>query len=172
MDNGSSSGDEYGDTYDEHSAVYRAEPKLKAPPPGLTEMEGQLQQWRSTRYRGWREGQNDAVEMSLRAALLRLALASLLQPRLAEDAPAETAGLPGDVVGVVGAAVGSAQLRAWLESEAAAAGGHRRRALLQGAAAVRMLPYARNRRTHSPCVYAPAPYADLQRTDPPPPRPF
>ena len=52
MDNGSSSsGDEYGDTYDEHSAVHRAEPKLEAPPPGLTEMEGQLQRWRSTRYR-------------------------------------------------------------------------------------------------------------------------
>jgi hypothetical protein len=36
FDNGSSSsGDEYGgDTYDEHSAVHRAEPKPEAPPPG------------------------------------------------------------------------------------------------------------------------------------------
>ena len=46
-----STADEYGDTYDEHLAVHRAELKLEAPPPGLTEMEGQLQRWRSTRYR-------------------------------------------------------------------------------------------------------------------------
>jgi hypothetical protein len=140
----------------------------------LTEMEGQLQQWRSTRYRGWQEGQQDAGKTGLRPALLRLALASLLQPRLAADAPAGTADLPGDVVGRVGAAVEGAlqfsaveraQLRAWLESEAAAAGGAKRRALLQGAAAVRMLRYARNRHAGAAAgqasVSVPVPRADL-----------
>ena len=63
--------------------------------------------WRKTRYWRWQEEQQHA-EPGLRPALLRLALASLLLPRLAADAWAGTAELPGDVVGVVGAVVGSA----------------------------------------------------------------
>jgi hypothetical protein len=76
----------------------------------------------------------------------------------------------------------AAALKARLESSAAAAGGDQKRALLQGAAAVRMLRHARSRRTHGPCmrlcrplrsragaplVSVPAPCAD-----PPPPGPF
>ena len=61
-------------------------------------------QWRNTRYRRWQEEQQHA-EPGLRPALLRLALASLLQPRLAEDARVGSEDLPGDVVGRVGAAV-------------------------------------------------------------------
>jgi WD40 repeat protein len=64
-------------------------------------------EWRNTRYWRWQEEQQHA-EPGLRPALLRLALASLLQPRLAADAWAGSAELPGDVVGVVGAAVESA----------------------------------------------------------------
>jgi hypothetical protein len=58
-------------------------------------------EWRSTRYRRWQEERQHA-EPGLRPALLRLALASLLQPRLAAQARAGTADLPGDVVGLVG----------------------------------------------------------------------
>jgi hypothetical protein len=62
-------------------------------------------EWRNTRYWRWQEEQQHA-EPGLRPALLRLALASqLLQPRLAADARVGTAELPGDVVGVVGAAL-------------------------------------------------------------------
>lgn len=66
-------------------------------------------QWHRNRYRyrRWQEEQQHA-EPGLRAALLRLALASLMQPRLAADAPTGTRDLPGDVVGRVGDAVGSA----------------------------------------------------------------
>jgi hypothetical protein len=56
--------------------------------------------WRARR---WHDGQQH-VKPGLRPALLRLALASLLQPRLAADAG--SAHLPGDVVGVVVAALG------------------------------------------------------------------
>jgi tricorn protease-like protein len=71
-------------------------------------------EWRSTRYRRWLEERQHAAcneyspEPGLRPALLRLALASLLQPRLAADAWVGTMDLPGDVVGVVGNAVESA----------------------------------------------------------------
>ena len=61
-------------------------------------------QWHRNRYRLWQE-EKQHTEPGLWPALLRLALASLLQPRLAEDAPAGTMDLPGDVVGRVGAAV-------------------------------------------------------------------
>ena len=43
-------------------------------------------QWHRNRYRLWQEEQQHA-EPGLRPALLRLALASLMQPRLATDAP-------------------------------------------------------------------------------------
>ena len=78
--------------------------------------------WRARR---WHDGQQH-VKPGLRPALLRLALASLLQPRLAADAG--SADLPGDVVGVVSAALGRA-LRScgfagakanWVPDEAAA----------------------------------------------------
>ena len=61
-------------------------------------------QWHRNRYRLWQE-EKQHTEPGLRPALLRLALASLLQPRLAEDARAGSEDLPGDVVGRVGAAV-------------------------------------------------------------------
>jgi hypothetical protein len=64
-------------------------------------------QWRNTRYRRWQEEQHFA-QPGLRPAVLRLALASLLQPRLAADAPAGTIDLPGDVVGAVGDSVETA----------------------------------------------------------------
>ena len=62
-------------------------------------------QWRKARYRRWQEEQQHA-KPGLRPALLRLALASLLQPRLAADARMGSTNL--DVVGLVGAAVESA----------------------------------------------------------------
>ena len=61
-------------------------------------------QWHRNRFRLWQE-EKQHTEPGLRPALLRLALASLLQPRLAEDARAGSEDLPGDVVGRVGAAV-------------------------------------------------------------------
>ena len=61
-------------------------------------------QWHRNRYRLWQE-EKQHTEPGLRPALLRLALASLLQPRLAEDARVGSEDLPGDVVGRVGAAV-------------------------------------------------------------------
>ena len=64
-------------------------------------------EWRETRYRRWQQEQQHA-DPGLRPALLRLALASLLQPRLAADAPAGTTDLPGDVVGAVGDSVETA----------------------------------------------------------------
>jgi hypothetical protein len=57
--------------------------------------------WRARR---WQEDGPQHVEPGLRPALLQLALASLLQPRLAADAG--SADLPSDVVGVVSAALG------------------------------------------------------------------
>ena len=62
------------------------------------------QQWCHTRYGCWQDAQH--CEPGLGVALLRLALASLLQPRLAANAP--TGDLPGDVVGAVGEAVSHA----------------------------------------------------------------
>jgi WD40 repeat protein len=90
-------------------ATVEAEPGATA---GLTEVQparadAAAVEWRQTRYWRWQEEQQHA-EPGLRPALLRLALASLLQPRLAADARVGTAELPGDVVGVVGAAVESA----------------------------------------------------------------
>ena len=79
-------------------------------------------EWRNDRYWRWQEERQHA-EPGLRPALLRLALAALLQPRLAADAPAGTADLPGDVVGVVGDAVESAlQLERWSWTQVRRAG--------------------------------------------------
>ena len=61
-------------------------------------------QWHRNRYRLWQEEKQHA-EPGLRPALLRLALASLLQPRLAEDARVGSEDLPVDAVGRVGASV-------------------------------------------------------------------
>ena len=58
------------------------------------------QQWRDTRYGRWQQEQHS--EPGLGLALLRLALASLMHPRLAEDAPEGVSCLPTDVVGAVG----------------------------------------------------------------------
>ena len=78
--------------------------------------------WRARRW----QDESQHVGPGLRPALLQLALASLLQPRLAADVG--SADLPGDVVGVVGAALGRA-LRScgfagakanWVPDEAAA----------------------------------------------------
>ena len=60
--------------------------------------------WRRSRYRLWQvDGQRDAP--GLRPALYRLALASLLQPRLAAASAAEAASLAAEVLGLVGASV-------------------------------------------------------------------
>jgi hypothetical protein len=62
-------------------------------------------QWRNAWY--WRrQAEQQHAEPGLRPALLRLALASLLQPRLAADA--RTGSMDLDVIGEVGAAVESA----------------------------------------------------------------
>ena len=58
------------------------------------------QPWRETRYGRWQQEQQS--EPGLGVALLRLALASLMHPRLAEDAPEGVSWLPTDVVGAVG----------------------------------------------------------------------
>jgi WD40 repeat protein len=122
MDNGSSSsGDESADAHDEDSGVHRdirrpaaAAAAGNATPCELLAANGAQSkdteaaaQWHRNRYRRWQEERQHA-EPGLRAALLRLALASLMQPRLAADAPTGTKDLPGDVVGVVGDAVESA----------------------------------------------------------------
>jgi hypothetical protein len=66
---------------------------------------GQLgARWRDTGYRRW-QGGSQLAEPGPRSALLRLALALLLQPRLAEDAPAGSMDLPGEVVADIAAAV-------------------------------------------------------------------
>jgi hypothetical protein len=71
------------------------------------ELRREAAEWRNTRYRRWQEERQHA-EPGLRPALLRLALASLLQPRLAAEARVGTADLSCDVVGLVGDAVESA----------------------------------------------------------------
>ena len=78
-----------------------------APPPADAALAARAaadRAWRRSRYRRWQaEGQRDAP--GLRPALVRLALASLLQPRMVADAAAEAASLAVDVVGLVGAGV-------------------------------------------------------------------
>ena len=80
---------------------------MEEPEAGATCTAKDAAQWHDTRYRRWQEEQQHA-EPGLRPALLRLALASLLQPRLGADARAGSKDLSEDVVGVVGDAVESA----------------------------------------------------------------
>jgi hypothetical protein len=68
--------------------------------PEVAVQQAHEQQWRETRYGRWQQEQQS--EPGLGVALLRLALASLMHPRLAEDAPEGVSWLPTDVVGAVG----------------------------------------------------------------------
>eukprot|EP01044_Picomonas_judraskeda_P010041 COSAG03_NODE_1266_length_4438_cov_8.476838_6_plen_314_part_00 len=61
-------------------------------------------QWRGTRYGCWQR-ERQPQQPGLGVALLRLALASLMQPRLAEDALERGIELPADVLDVVGEVV-------------------------------------------------------------------
>ena len=69
-------------------------------PPEVAVQQAQEQQWRETRYGRWQQEQHSEPRLGL--ALLRLALASVMHPRLAEDAPEGVSCLPTDVVGAVG----------------------------------------------------------------------
>ena len=60
--------------------------------------------WRDTRYARWQQHEQHR-EPGLGLALQRLAFASLIHPRLAEDASEAANKLPADVVGLVGEAV-------------------------------------------------------------------
>ncbi len=63
-------------------------------------------EWRETRYGQWRQDQHAEPDLGL--ALLHLALASLLQPRLAADAPEGMGELAAEVIGAAGAALSRA----------------------------------------------------------------
>ena len=82
------------------------QPQEEGIPPEVAVQQAQEQQWRETRYGRWQHEQHS--EPGLGLALLRLALASVIHPRLAEDAPEEVSCLPTDVVGAVGEAVSRA----------------------------------------------------------------
>ena len=82
------------------------QPQEEGIPPEVAVLQAQEQQWRETRYGRWQHEQHS--EPGLGLALLRLALASVIHPRLAEDAPEEVSCLPTDVVGTVGEAVSRA----------------------------------------------------------------
>jgi WD40 repeat protein len=79
------------------------QPQDEGVPPEVAVQQAQEQQWRETRYGRWQQEQQ--CEPGLGVALLRLALASLMHPRLAENAPEGVSCLPADVVGVVGEVV-------------------------------------------------------------------
>ena len=83
------------------------QPQEEGVPPELAVQQAQEQQWRQTRYGRWQHEQHSEPG-TLGLALLRLALASVMHPRLAEDAPEELSCLPSDVVGAVGEAVSRA----------------------------------------------------------------
>ena len=82
------------------------QPQEEGIPPEVAVQQAQEQQWRETRYGRWQQEQHSEPRLGL--ALLRLALASVIHPRLAEDAPEEVSCLPIDVVGAVGEAVSRA----------------------------------------------------------------
>ena len=82
------------------------QPREEGIPPEVAVQQAQEQQWRETRYGRWQQEQHS--EPGLGLALLRLALASVMHPRLAEDAPEEVSCVPADVVGAVGEAVARA----------------------------------------------------------------
>ena len=72
-----------------------------APEPELQVLHARERHWHDSRYRRWQEdGQSDAP--GLRASLFRLALASVLQPRLAADCMVQVATVAADVVGLIG----------------------------------------------------------------------
>ena len=71
--------------------------------PEVAVQQAQEHQWRETRYGRWRCILQS--EPGLGLALLRLALASLMHPRLAGDAPEGVTCLPTDVIGAVGEVV-------------------------------------------------------------------
>ena len=75
------------------------QPQEEGIPPEVAVQQAHEQQWRETRYGRWQQEQQS--EPGLGVALLRLALASLMHPRLAEDAPEGVSWLPTDVVGAV-----------------------------------------------------------------------
>ena len=83
------------------------QPQEEGIPPEVAVQQAQEQQWRETRYGRWQQEQHSEPP-GLGLALLRLALASVMHPRLAEDAPEEVSCLPTDVVGAVGEAVSRA----------------------------------------------------------------
>ena len=80
------------------------QPQEEGIPPEVAVLQAQEQQWRETRYGRWQHEQHSEPG-TLGLALLRLALASVMHPRLAEDAPEGVSCLPTDVVGAVGEAV-------------------------------------------------------------------
>ena len=82
------------------------QPQEEGIPSEVTVQQAQEQQWRETRYGRWQQEQHSDPRLGL--ALLRLALASVMHPRLAEDAPEGVSCLPTDVVGAVGEAVSRA----------------------------------------------------------------
>ena len=79
------------------------QPREEGIPPEVAVQQAQERQWRETRYGRWQQEQHSEPRLGL--ALLRLALASVMHPRLAEDAPEGVSCLPTDVVGAVGEAV-------------------------------------------------------------------
>ena len=79
------------------------QPQEEGIPPEVAVQQAQEQEWRETRYSRWQQEQHSKPGLGL--ALLRLALASLMHPRLAEDAPEGVTCLPTDVVGAVGEVV-------------------------------------------------------------------
>ena len=82
------------------------QPQEEGIPLEVAVQQAQEQQWRETRYGRWQQEQQSEPRLGL--ALLRLALASAMHPRLAEDAPEGVSCLPTDVVSVVGEAVSRA----------------------------------------------------------------
>ena len=76
------------------------QPQEEGIPPEVAVQQAHEQEWRATRYGRWQ--QEHHAEPRLGLALLRLALASMMHPRLAEDAPEGVSCLPTDVVGAVG----------------------------------------------------------------------
>ena len=75
------------------------QPQEEGIPPEVAMQQAQEQEWRETRYGRWQQEQHS--EPGLGQALLRRALASLMHPRLAEDAPEGVTCLPTDMVGAV-----------------------------------------------------------------------
>ena len=100
------------------------QPQEEGIPPELAVQQAQEQQWRQTRYGRWQHEQHSEPG-ALGLALLRLALASVMHPRLAEDAPEGVSWLPTDVVGAVGDQRGLLErMRLVVESETSSSRAH------------------------------------------------